>query len=205
MSPELINGQPYDVKSDIWALGCLIYELCAGQCVPLSPLPPYLRAHTDSEHLLQPSVPRGPHAARARRPHPRGQDPRAPQGLLASTRPGRQGHAPPERASHSLLSSSSSAPERALMLALAAEATPEHGAAQGSRRGARPDPGRRASQVVRPLFLSSLSLCSCSSETLTELSPAGTARSARATPTSRSARPTSSSARRPSTRASRPS
>lgn len=33
MSPELINGQPYDVKSDIWALGCLIYELCAGQCV----------------------------------------------------------------------------------------------------------------------------------------------------------------------------
>lgn len=31
MSPELINGQPYDVKSDIWALGCLIYELCAGQ------------------------------------------------------------------------------------------------------------------------------------------------------------------------------
>lgn len=41
MSPELINGQPYDVKSDIWALGCLIYELCAGQCVPLSlPTPP---------------------------------------------------------------------------------------------------------------------------------------------------------------------
>lgn len=36
MSPELINGQPYDVKSDIWALGCLIYELCAGQCVPFA-------------------------------------------------------------------------------------------------------------------------------------------------------------------------
>lgn len=34
MSPELINGMPYDVKSDIWALGCLIYELCAGQYVP---------------------------------------------------------------------------------------------------------------------------------------------------------------------------
>lgn len=33
MSPELINGMPYDVKSDIWALGCLIYELCAGQYV----------------------------------------------------------------------------------------------------------------------------------------------------------------------------
>lgn len=31
MSPELINSQAYDHKSDIWALGCLIYELCAWQ------------------------------------------------------------------------------------------------------------------------------------------------------------------------------
>jgi len=29
MSPELINELAYDIKSDIWALGCLIYELCA--------------------------------------------------------------------------------------------------------------------------------------------------------------------------------
>jgi len=29
MSPELINESAYDIKSDIWALGCLIYELCA--------------------------------------------------------------------------------------------------------------------------------------------------------------------------------
>ncbi|ORX97721.1 kinase-like protein [Basidiobolus meristosporus CBS 931.73] len=29
MSPELINGQPYDAKSDIWALGCVLYEICA--------------------------------------------------------------------------------------------------------------------------------------------------------------------------------
>jgi serine/threonine protein kinase len=42
MSPELINGMPYDVKSDIWALGCLIYELCAGQYVPKELLPPLL-------------------------------------------------------------------------------------------------------------------------------------------------------------------
>ena len=39
MSPELINGMPYDVKSDIWALGCLIYELCAGQYVPKKSAP----------------------------------------------------------------------------------------------------------------------------------------------------------------------
>ncbi len=29
MSPEIINCRPYTSKSDIWALGCVIYELCA--------------------------------------------------------------------------------------------------------------------------------------------------------------------------------
>ncbi|XP_024220087.2 serine/threonine-protein kinase Nek2 [Halyomorpha halys] len=29
MSPEIIRGRKYDRKSDIWALGCLIYELCS--------------------------------------------------------------------------------------------------------------------------------------------------------------------------------
>ncbi|EDV91648.1 serine/threonine-protein kinase Nek1 [Drosophila grimshawi] len=29
MSPELVKGRKYDRKSDVWAVGCLIYELCA--------------------------------------------------------------------------------------------------------------------------------------------------------------------------------
>lgn len=42
MSPELTNQQQYDAKSDIWALGCLIYELCAQQ-------PPFAEAQTQPE------------------------------------------------------------------------------------------------------------------------------------------------------------
>ncbi|OMJ66319.1 hypothetical protein SteCoe_36864 [Stentor coeruleus] len=29
MSPELCNHQPYATKSDVWALGCVFYEICA--------------------------------------------------------------------------------------------------------------------------------------------------------------------------------
>ncbi len=28
MSPELLNGKKYDCKTDLWSLGCIIYELC---------------------------------------------------------------------------------------------------------------------------------------------------------------------------------
>eukprot|EP00002_Diphylleia_rotans_P038746 TRINITY_DN8859_c0_g1_i1.p1 TRINITY_DN8859_c0_g1~~TRINITY_DN8859_c0_g1_i1.p1 ORF type:complete len:508 (-),score=92.25 TRINITY_DN8859_c0_g1_i1:341-1864(-) len=28
LSPELIDGQPYNDKADVWALGCLAYEMC---------------------------------------------------------------------------------------------------------------------------------------------------------------------------------
>jgi len=29
MSPELVQGQPYDRGADIWALGCTIYHVMA--------------------------------------------------------------------------------------------------------------------------------------------------------------------------------
>lgn len=28
ISPEMLNGEPYDHKNDVWALGCLLYEMC---------------------------------------------------------------------------------------------------------------------------------------------------------------------------------
>ncbi len=28
ISPELCEGKPYNEKSDIWALGCVLYEMC---------------------------------------------------------------------------------------------------------------------------------------------------------------------------------
>lgn len=57
MSPELTTGAAYDVKSDIWALACVIFELCA--------LAPPFDAHSQAELTLKiksGQVPRLPRA-----------------------------------------------------------------------------------------------------------------------------------------------
>jgi len=28
MSPEVCQSEPYSNKSDVWSLGCIVYELC---------------------------------------------------------------------------------------------------------------------------------------------------------------------------------
>lgn len=42
MSPEVCQNKPYTLKSDIWALGCLLYELCTlnVRSALLSPIAP---------------------------------------------------------------------------------------------------------------------------------------------------------------------
>jgi len=31
LSPEMCEEKPYNEKTDVWAMGCLIYELCTGR------------------------------------------------------------------------------------------------------------------------------------------------------------------------------
>ncbi|KAJ7876781.1 kinase-like domain-containing protein [Mycena leptocephala] len=58
MSPELMQEKAYDSKSDMWSLGCLIYELCALK-------PPFHEAKTHNElsalirNARIPPLPRG--------------------------------------------------------------------------------------------------------------------------------------------------
>jgi NIMA (never in mitosis gene a)-related kinase len=51
-SPEVWKDRPYDVKSDIWSLGCVLYEMC-------SLAPPFQAKDMDSlcQRILKGSYP----------------------------------------------------------------------------------------------------------------------------------------------------
>ncbi len=57
-SPEMFDGEPYDFKVDIWALGCLLFELCrrapAFETANMSPLALIARI-LDARHAVFPS------------------------------------------------------------------------------------------------------------------------------------------------------
>ncbi|EJD47872.1 Pkinase-domain-containing protein [Auricularia subglabra TFB-10046 SS5] len=48
MSPEVMQEKAYDSKSDIWSLGCLLYELCA-----LNPPFHEAKTHTELSHFIR--------------------------------------------------------------------------------------------------------------------------------------------------------
>lgn len=45
-SPEIMCGEMYDNKTDLWGLGVLTYELCFG-------MPPWSDANKEAESILE--------------------------------------------------------------------------------------------------------------------------------------------------------
>ena len=62
MSPEQVNGRPADARCDIWAFGCVLFEMLAGK--------PVFAAETTAETLaaIVNSDPDWQAPQRARRP-----------------------------------------------------------------------------------------------------------------------------------------
>ena len=55
MSPEMMDGKPYDSKTDMWAVGCVLYELCSYKGIFS-----HLALAEMYEHILEAKVPELP-------------------------------------------------------------------------------------------------------------------------------------------------
>lgn len=149
MSPELINGQPYDIKSDVWALGCLIYEICAGQYVLT------LVLSVAADETLQSAISRGSNATGTRRAHSRGQNSRPTETVHTSFRSGGPSNAQTKCLSSIARVSMSNFANQGYHVA--AEASSQHFADQSSRQRQAADSRDRTSKSVSFLIISSSS------------------------------------------------
>ena len=56
MSPELVEEKPYDHTADLWALGCILYELFTGNPVKIKLNNLYAKNHHQFIQKLQETV-----------------------------------------------------------------------------------------------------------------------------------------------------
>ncbi len=50
IAPEILNGEPYNAKSDLFALGCIVYELCTLNLAFTGQIPHILVKITNGEY-----------------------------------------------------------------------------------------------------------------------------------------------------------
>lgn len=55
MAPEILKGEPYNAKADIWSLGVILYEMLYGGCPYMENSIPKLISLIDNHTIPYPS------------------------------------------------------------------------------------------------------------------------------------------------------